>query len=519
MASRSTTSWAMRLLAGTLLIGLPIAISFWTICIIFQSSPWTYLPRNHDETLFWIDANSFYHVGLQGGYSGFEEMLGFAPRLGIGLYGGHGFFAFFLATIIGKLIGFPEYSGINFAYFFYFAAAAIFFVARWRGRSDMLLFAALFIGSFFPFFSHLILNWQETLHVSVAIALASIFMSLISEDAHTPKRRNAFIIGFVLLLLASLLRYSWALLYLPLFLFTRKPGKWGYIRSTIAGFLMIGVCYIMYKLISAPYPYGKFGFNYLEGLFSEGFSSKHYLDYLAWNIEFFFSFERDNVHDKLLLWTMSSFVFAAPVLTYLFQNKIEGVGKNGTTAADLTLFHIINMGGLFIFSIFWYYPNTRLLAPCFLLSLVIMTSYLPSRWYYIVLVASLMLLPVNLENHRDGQTDTYPIKQEYEYLSNKYKTYGREMAKTIRYIPDSSPWCNTLMLLDWTKRDFLDVPPGIAIHFFKEPEKHDLPYKSHYIFIMNDEQYSQVTRTTKIEQLWKSDHGTLYLNLDAQCQK
>lgn len=511
------TSPRQRIVAGSLFVLLPIFVSLCSIYGLFHSSIWYYLPRDCDETLFWIDANSFFHVGFRGGYSGYEEMTGLASKLGIGTYGGHGVFPFLLAALVGQVIGFTPYVTINFTNGLYLVTASLCFVVFWRGRSDMLLLAALFLGTLFPFLSHYILSWQETLHFAVVISLASVFGALVLGELSPRKRLAVFAAGCAILMMASLLRYSWSLLFIPLFILGRPFNGTGYLRSFVAGLAMVVVGYFAYKALSSPYPYGKYGFNYFEGIARGEFSLAGYLKYLAWNIGYFLTIEWDNVPDKLLLWTMSLFVFIAPTVTWIFRKDVARNLAPGIRPLDLVLFHVVNIGGVFVLSVLWYYPNSRLFAPCFALSVLLMIQYLPSKAYYILVIINLLLFPVMLEKHRDGQAATYPVQHEYKYMQQTYADFGQEMSKHVVYRPDAGPWCNTVMLLTWPHKKFLNIPPGIAIHHYRDTDKRVYPYKSAYIFIDDSSRAPEIARTTRIEALWDGPLGTLYLNRDADC--
>jgi hypothetical protein len=518
MKSIAIKNLVVRFLYSTILLLLPIATALFIIHYVAHSGLKLYFPRSSDEIVFWIDAKSFFNVGFHGGYSGYEELLGFAPLLGIGTYGAHGIVPPMLTSLVAHFLDFTPFIAINLSNWIYLVLATLFFVLTWQGRNESILFTALFLCTSFTFIEFYTVDWQETLHVSIALALVSVFSNISSGNNSRRKRFVYFMTGVIILTIASSLRYSWGVLFIPLFIFYNFKTKKDLIKSIVLGGSLMAAAYVMYGFVAAPYPYGEYGTIYIKKMLHGELPIWKYLDYITLNIKSIFLLSRANPAPQLDVLVALAVILCLLILPLTCRKTIKNIGVDESLPFKLFIFHIFNVVFLFVLCILWYQPSIRLIAPNYILSVLLMVRFVPSRKYFLIILVNLILLPLNLEGLRDYLTFTYPTPQEYSFLVDKFQSTGLGLGKYMTYQKDADPWCNTVLVQEWSS-ELLYLPPGIATHYYREIGKKTLPFKARYIYLGLEQlsSYEKISNSTHLRELWEGPLGTLYLNADSNC--
>ena len=86
----------------------------------------------------------------------------------------------------------------------------------------------------------------------------------------------------------------------------------------------------------------------------------------------------------------------------------------------------------------------------------------------------------------------------------------------IRYQPDASRWCNTLLTSQYPPQ-LIAVPGGIGLSVIRNPEKMPLPPRSRYM-LLDAPVLAGFTHPLHLEPIATLPYGTLYLNRDARCE-
>jgi hypothetical protein len=86
----------------------------------------------------------------------------------------------------------------------------------------------------------------------------------------------------------------------------------------------------------------------------------------------------------------------------------------------------------------------------------------------------------------------------------------------IRYQPDASRWCNTLLTSQYPPQ-LIAVPGGIGLSVVRQPEKMTLPPRSRYM-LLDESVLARFTHPLHVEPVATLPYGTLYVNHDARCE-
>ena len=224
-------------------------------------------------------------------------------------------------------------------------------------------------------------NMQESIHHSLAIVFSGIFYKLIKNDSTTS--RTFVFVSLLLMIFASLIRPTWALLFIPFYIL--KSGeitRRSIILAYVHGALMILPLFMLNMWYSAPYP------NFVSNLLttfnnsmSEGLKlfSAHVITNLKLMIV---GFPLEKVQRaQVLLVIIISVVSLIPLL-------IRRVNVSQTTR--VTYFHLLNLGLILVFNILFYdmslFRDYRLIAPNLLLSLLLSIALSENLLPYIIMI-------------------------------------------------------------------------------------------------------------------------------------
>ncbi|MGI5287072.1 hypothetical protein ACQEVF_27555 [Nonomuraea polychroma] len=215
----------------------------------FNVSLLSFTPVWPDEVDYWHQVATFRTVGFAGGIYGVGEA---EAKLSFIHFGSHGPAFPMLMAGVSAIAGWRPFSGplINLT----LLGAAIFGYLAWirAGWGKATLTGALVL-TFWPVMVYLPSTMQESVNQALAIALAGPFFLLIRRGPHAS--RTVYATAVALLALASLLRPTWAPLFLALF-FLRGATLTGR-QLTWAIFKTIPIIVAAFGLWNAavtPYP-------------------------------------------------------------------------------------------------------------------------------------------------------------------------------------------------------------------------------------------------------------------------
>jgi hypothetical protein len=92
----------------------------------------------------------------------------------------------------------------------------------------------------------------------------------------------------------------------------------------------------------------------------------------------------------------------------------------------------------------------------------------------------------------------------------------RALDGALRYHPDASRWCNTLLTSQYPPQ-LIAVPGGIGLSVVRNPEKMAQPPRSRYM-LLDEPVLAGFTHPLHLEPVATLPYGTLYVNRDAKCE-
>lgn len=461
----------------------------------------------NDEVGYWHMTLTFSQVGFQGGYYTLNEV---PSRAQFSHFGPHGPLFPMIYGSIGRLIGWHFYSATVINIAFVTLALGI-FVWLTQPNLKQLIITNLLLFTFWPLWLFIPSNMQESLHHSTAIILAGLFLRLrLSPDVSSKFR----FIAFALLLIASLLRFTWSILFIPFFLVKREHTTWLSTTQLLGRTLvLIALTFFAFQYLASPFP------NFISGLI-ETFNTSwlNGLSLLAMHAVSNFS-NLLNLSSGIPLEVsqryQSLLIVVFGLISYQFGYKIQKSMSLVETKPEL-LFHLINLGLPLILLVLFYEVNPnwrdyRTLAPHLLLSLLLLTRSPRSWLVWGVIITNTLLIQNFMMVYQ---------KNPYRYLvydSQRVSIFREQVKDFLVYEKDANPWCNTLLVRvkNYTP-ELMVVPAGIGFSATFGWDQLQTPLKSRYILLnqADDEMYRH---KFNLKRLTRTISGDLYLNLDSQC--
>jgi hypothetical protein len=462
----------------------------------------------NDQVYYWHQILSFSRVGFNSGYYMFYERL---PTFDFFHFGASGFLYPALYGTLGRVIGWETYTGILLNMVVIALAAWVFIYVARLDRIQILL-TGLFLMAVWAVPLSIPTIMQESFHQAAALVLAAIFYVLLRRD--TPLPRWFFAAGVGLLIVISLVRFSWGLLFLPFFALSQKKWTWPRLLGAlvISGILAVAILMI-FQGTSAP---GNNSIFKRVGLLT---SSP-----LA-GIEVFWNAVKTNLDNMLRVvdihqidLSMIEYIqFLVLLLCLLLGGRLflKPVPQPGISFSNSRqwLFHLYNLISILGTSLIFYLSNGyyRVFAPHILLSGMLLIAFKSYRLVLAVMVIGLLGIGLFFEAYSQFGADfSHYTPDQIERLQSPFEHY-------LVYDAEADPWCNTLL----TQAEFLDnrttfVPAGFGISFFVAPADQPLPIKSQFL-MLDGLSYEVLHTRMNLAYLADVPGGKLYRNLNADC--
>ena len=490
----------IRYLAYITAAAIPEIVAVFLVRYYFSANIFSFMPVWNDEIDYWHEILSFSKNGFSIGYYTIEEIP--TPLSSVTNFGTHGPFFPMLYGSVAKITGWFPSSGPLFHLFFLSIAITI-FLSLIRANLYTVLLAIITFVLFWPIQLYIPTTMQEPVHFAIAIVLASLFHRLMTDEQ---RPRWLLVTIPAMLTIASLLRPTWGILFIPyLFLTFRADSQKSKILLLIFGTVIFGIFLSAYTLYSAPYP-DNFVSNLLVVLnasFAEAF--KYFVSHFASNLAGYFSLHNPFVVEKSL---RIQFIVAATFGTFIYFRFQSSNNYQFESAI-----HICNLLVPFAFVIALYdvgdWRDYRVMAPHVLFSLALFLAQKKSLPCIFILVISLFTIPSFSETYKQFHMEHFQ-----KDAQNAYRV-RENLFPIIRYRRDVSPWGNSLLIDMSSLQPFLvDLPAGIGINAVIDWNRIRYPLKSAYVFI-EPEVYQQISSKVRFRPIAYSTHGTLYLNLDS----
>jgi len=495
---------------------LPGVITLVLIRLIFQTDLSTFLPFHNDEVGYWHEINTYTNYSFAGGYYNIEEKTSqatFSP------FGEHGPFFALLYGTIGKITGWTANTGvyINIGLIFLSILAYLWIIKP-------TFFQTAVIGGFLCTCWVLLLyvasNLQESLHQAAGIIVACLFWKLLSTSNKSKFRYMFIILTAVFILLISIPRFTWLLLFIPFIyiLFKDKP------LHLIIGFLIAIVLILLLTWIIAslyaPYPeafYPKM-IGEFQLSFSKGFSLL--LHHTKSNLRDYLQAGRDDPFLGIVQRYQVLLILATLFGLWFYRvirRKTPGrkfFQESPTLVTLLLVFVPIFLSQIMFYDIY-YWRDYRVFGPYILLTILLLISFEKKVVYYslvgILIACNLLFISYFYQDFIHFHWAQFYYDQK---AILKFQTTAHDIL-IYNYYPNH--WCNTLLTNNYPQ-EFLGIPAGIGISFVMDPERVEFPLKSKYL-LLEDKIYKEWLHNHSINTqfLATSQFGNFYLNLDARC--
>ena len=466
-----------------------------------------YRPFYNDEVAYWHQAFTFSRAGFHGGYYTLGEVTnpsGFTP------FGPHGPGYAVLYGTFGALFGWHRHTAVvlNLTAI---AAAAWLWVSVTRAGIPRLLLATVLLLTFWHMLFWAPTGMQESLHQAGAIVLAGCFASALGPT----RRWWITALGWITVAMLSFIRPSWMIL-LPLWAVatTRGSSRVMAVATVTASLFVGGAILYAYSRTAAPY---EEGFFFLRAT-SLAVGAQSVLDNVRTNILRLRSpgeFHRIELLERyqysaLLLATVVTSVGAMWKRREQAQRLTHGSTPHLViTAAALA----VALSAMLLLYQFSNYAEHRVLSAFLLFGAMLCLSapgWIGPALATAIAVSGIVSAPASLADLEDAWRPRF-VWDRHNAAELEHALDG-----AIRYQPDASRWCNTLLTSQYPPQ-LIAVPGGIGLSVIRNPEKMPLPPRSRYM-LLDAPVLAGFTHPLHLEPIATLPYGTLYVNRDARCE-
>ncbi|MGI5287071.1 hypothetical protein ACQEVF_27550 [Nonomuraea polychroma] len=491
--SRLMNDWQINALFWAIIAISPVLAITFLVRHYFGAGLLNFTPAWSDEIDYWHQVATFRGVGFAGGVYGVDEAEAKFPFL---RFGSHGPAFPMIMAGISVIAGWRPFSGllINLAVM---GAAILGYLALIRAGWVRATLMGALVLTFWPVMLYLTTTMQESIHHGLAIILAGVFFLLIRGGPNTS--RTLFAGGIFLLTLASLLRPTWALLFVPLF-FLRGATLNGrqLVGAVLKGSLISIAAFRFFSVVSTPYP--NFYSQLIELTARSPLSGAKLLISHFWiNAQ---GLVAGNWLELGLRATLLAIVVAAVVIVVRHR---QDRGTDHHTGLAASVFHLLNLVPVVVLLVGLYdtsgWRDYRLLAPHVLLSALVALARSERAIVIIALAANLALIGAF------GAAFFELHKPHFESVDPKTTALGRY----ITYKQGASAWENTL-LIDFKNYvpGLVNVPAGVGLNLYVYGSGQ--PIQSRYLLITKET--ARKLGLDRLRLLTTTAQGNLYLRED-----
>ncbi len=380
------------------------------------------IPYSDDEVHQWNDVSIFKACGFRGGYTTADEKP--APA-GWCHFGPHGPGFAVLYGGAAKLVGWRPWSGPVFN-IVVLAVASLVWAWSVRFEPRVLTLGCFFIATSWPLLLYLPTTLQESLHAAFAMLIAATI------------RRKSYWLTFALIVVAALVRVTWALVLIPwVTLFFGETERKSLLKLSALAVAGVAVLFLTSRYLSSPYPGAAPDFfTHLATFTFVG----HDLQQTIFPNLIKFPFEDKNFLDEVQRLEILDLIVVGLVF---FRNR-----PYPFVAVSL-LVVVIPVAALY------QYNSYRILFPHVLLACLVLLGCQRFEVIKVLIVVHLSLVLWFVGRFRELHAAQVhaPVTQPFDW------------SKYIRYDPNAAdPYANTLFVPDESMDSrWLSLPPGIGI--------------------------------------------------------
>jgi hypothetical protein len=503
----------LNVLLLILLLISPLLVAQALVNLRFDAEMSDFVPHVwNDQNGFWHYTLTFAEAGFKGGYYVLNEQLSDNPWAKWDVKGP--VYPMTYGTI-AKLTGWDTHTGIYInASLLGIAGAALALLLRLNWRQKLLLL--LLLNTFWVVPEYILTISQETPLQIFAILLAGAAYLLIYQREKLAWWHIALIL--LGLCYTTLLRFSWALMFLPFLylalpLSKRKQPLWVgliVVVSAVSAILMIAFYRsLIVGSLNSVYATVEPGGSSLSDRFSNLYDTARV------NGEYFFEFE-PGIAVVQNIQLLGGLLLVAIAFLYKFFRQKDRLDSPGQVEQA---FHLYNLGILLGSSLTVYTSEGffRLYGIYLLMSMVLLILSKRYALASMVIAMNILVLPSFLSQVDQWQGNFSFDKQHLDEETALFHEY-------VRYDPDApSDWCNTTLInLRHYGYQTTAIPAGVGIAWVWERPGSVLtpPIRSNYFMLSKDE-YADFRTKYGVSGQLKAEFSfaNVYYNKASDCER
>ena len=504
-----------RLIASIFVALIPAIVLVVLIAVTQQSTLYAKHPTTSDEIVHWAQAATFRTAGLTGGYYTANERT--APLSLFHFYSWGPVVPIFYGTI-AYLTGWQFYTPILINLGLLGIATVLFIIiARLRWRQ--IGWIAIILLTYPPLVMFTPTIMLQVLYQAIAVVLALMFQQIVIRN---PVSDRGFAIAVMTVFAISLMRPTWCLLLIPLFIIhiAKKPSFRKTIGELSLLLALITISIAIYYIWSAPYPNVRNRIiDQLSGIDSLLNGLRRFLRNTGRNIGRAFDGDEGAVILRLQMLIIAVFSTIPLVRAFRLRKAID------SPAQRLAIVNICNLVGIFAFVAVAYtvdgWRDYRAFAPHVLFSLLLLVLANHERLLKFLIGVSLISYVSIWPRYSDTLNDFNLA--EYEFYTEQVSTKAAQyQAANVQFRPDAtSPWCNTVL---YTQAYFSDISSlaafdnGLGLSMLVAVDDLQTRPLSRYL-LLDDVTREVLGEKANIELLVDLPRGALYENLDSACEE
>ncbi|WP_119065251.1 hypothetical protein [Aggregatilinea lenta] len=496
--TRAASSWLLYLLIAS----LPVLLTVGIVTLYLDTSLSRLVPGTPDEIRYYLQIEGTARAGLDTGYFTIEE---YAAPVSFLRYGPHGPIFPLLYGGIAALVGWPPYAAMAVNVGVWVLALAVLLLTARPDRTQTLLIGAVIL-TFYPALIFWPSNMQESLHEAIGILLAAGFYRLLRD--HGARLRIAL---FGLILLASLIRYTWAFFFPVLLIFSlSRPTPRRIVMATIQGLALAAVAFAAFTLSASPVKHN-FISEFLDVLPD---SLSRALDLLGDNLSRNARFLTggDSGFGSAGWVVLAMMVFAVLIVVVaLVRTRHASLPPGDWRDAAFHAFNLlpVTLLAFVLYDIWQGYRTVSAHVLASLLLLILTRRFRPVGAVVLVSLACLPLFPKLSDAYYDAN---------FHYAESEIDAVAATTGPFLRYDPGAPDgWCNTVLVsVSSYNYRLLRLDPGLGAAMLYDVDALTLPPRSKFLLLNRDDARA-LHESIPLDYLADTPGARLYYNPMSGC--
>jgi hypothetical protein len=497
---------------------LPAVLLFGVTAIVLHTTPAHFVPTVwNDQVGAFIRVSAFRKVGLNTGYYLPDEIMAPLASSRLGVEGP--FFTIFYGAL-ASLVPWGSPSSALYLNAALVGIALAVFVTAVRLDWRQMLLLALVIVTGWPILLYMATSSEEPLNIAFAILIATGFARVLRRGGRDRVATGA--LG-VLLVLAALERFSWAILFIPYALVVLRGRSQ---RAKVAGVVVsvIAIAALLRLQDTLIPPVSNAILDSLRNFSHAPIATVRTIVQAAWRYLRYFV-EPANVGPLGTLdvtagdgWSRAATLAQSYLIIGLAAISLTvcvRVFRSERRVEPLSAFNAYNLVVITVASLLVYLPlgYYRLLAGHLLLTTLLLIAGKRYRLVCALVVVNLVVVAGFVDMYRDWRNNFAMPKNT---VAAERASVGQSLTYQSRA---ANPWCNTIFVpLDAYDQRMLAIPYGIGVSYALAGPA--IPVKSRWVLTDSAsaaDGFSRLVHVSDMRKVAMTAIGTLYENPRSRC--